>query len=456
MNKLDLAMQGFKSLAAELNLQLDEVTSDRAERWLSEEVGPVCQELVEMRSFQLAACWSAAWLEPGAKTRQRKLVEAVDEALVQLASEVARVTVADCVESPPSDGTVTARVAVDAGTQQTLKWVASRPWFDLVSPEEYFQAAQGLHLNHSHLEQSQRFSESRELRVPLGDYVARSLLARVEYWQQLLVRHWDAVFANEQLDYAAKDRLLTARLTLDEAIKQLKQTCFSEKETRLREVATTLTQVYAAYATAPRLEWLGFPPGSGLAERGMIRAVVRRPGTIQIAERDAAGSLQMLSTRQASLCDPSVLRHIAAALADGRAFYEAPEDADDLVDWYQNRARLLLVDRSPRQVFWDGTAIADGLWDNGPREWNLLWMLAQHAPRTVDQQMLMKPDGEAIRSRRSRLAKLLGESIDSLDQNIETVRRHGYRLKLSGDEVALLRDDGTGRLVVVNAVGVTR
>jgi hypothetical protein len=60
--------------------------------------------------------------------------------------------------------------------------------------------------------------------------------------------------------------------------------------------------------------------------------------------------------------------------------------------------------------------------------------------------MLMSPDTHSIKSRRHRLSQILDDVLD-LDGLIDTVRRQGYCLRLSTDEVFLLRDAGAGRLV---------
>jgi hypothetical protein len=128
-------------------------------------------------------------------------------------------------------------------------------------------------------------------------------------------------------------------------------------------------------------------------------------------------------------------------------FYEAPEEPDDFIEWTRDRTRLLLVDRTPREVFWEGQPVAEGQWDKCPNQWNLLWVLATNLKRIVDMEMTSKPLGEALRSRRNRLARLLDGPGDTLDLAIETVPRQGYKLNLGACDVVLLRVDGSGRLV---------
>ena len=166
------------------------------------------------------------------------------------------------------------------------------------------------------------------------------------------------------------------------------------------------------------------------------------------------GSLEVVDRQPASLCDPVILRQVSAALHDVAPFYELPEDPDDLIEWAIDRARLVIVDRSPRAVFWDGAEIAAGEWDQHPREWNLLWVLGSNPGQPVDQMMLMNPEHHPIKSRRHRLSQILNNVLD-LDGHIDTVRGQGYQLQLTAENVILLRDAGQGRLVFESRHGTT-
>ena len=152
------------------------------------------------------------------------------------------------------------------------------------------------------------------------------------------------------------------------------------------------------------------------------------------------------SSVNASLCDPDVLRHIAASLGIVASLYGLPEDPDELIDWAISRARLVLVDRAPRAVFWDGDAVAEGKWDSNSTEWNLLWTLATNLGAPVDRLMLMSPDHHPLKSRRHRLSKLLDDVLD-LDAFIDSMRGQGYVLNLPRENVILLRDAGSGKLI---------
>jgi hypothetical protein len=320
----------------------------------------------------------------------------------------------------------------------TIEFIVSRPWFDLVCPEEYFDAHRGLHLLTSNLEHTTAFWQRYEPRLPLGDYVARGLFARIDYWKAILDRVWRQVFCSltgaASDEYQVHERLFSTKIELDQSLERLTVQCRSGDGARRREACTALTQIYVAYAPAPSLEWLGCPPGLA-AHREVIRSYVRR-------RNDVAGTGQ----RSPRLCDPDVLRQLAGSLEDVVPLYHVPEEPEELIEWSRDSARLVLVDRSPRAVFWEGKAAAEGQWDAHPTEWNLLWTLALHCRRPVDQEMLANPERHRIRSRRKRLSTLLKETLD-LDERIETLRGQGYQLSLAAEDIILLRDDGFGRLM---------
>ena len=247
-----------------------------------------------------------------------------------------------------------------------------------------------------------------------------------------------------------RERLFGAKLDLEGAIERLVAACRCEPEARRREACVALTQVYAAYSPVPKLDWLPLPPDRAQASQGLIRSCIRRRGEHAVAWRDAEGIARVGARRPALLCDPDVLRQIAAALEEVAFFSELPEVSEDLIDWARTRWRLVLVDRSPREVYWEGTAVAQAAWDRHPQAWNLLWVLARSAGRPVDGLMLMNAERHSIKSRRHRLSAIL-ERAPTLDDQIETLRGQGYRLRISAEEIALLRDAGGDRLVFERA-----
>lgn len=453
MNRLRLARQAFVSLSPALHSALDEPISDRVENWLRQDVCPVVAELGLNRSFQRHARWSADHLSPGVATAERRLVENVDRCLMQLAAALVR----------PHDRPTSRRgkrplvsPAVFAPAEiETLQLIESRPWFDLVCPEEYFDASRGLHFLTSSPTHTEAFHHQCEVRVPLGDYVARGLFARIDYWTRILSPLTDRFLTrspgDRATDFQAANRaVFDRRIALEEAMVKLRAACHGDDSASLRDACAALTLVYAAYAPMPRLEWLGCPSNWAETSAPLIRTCVRRRGVQQIAERDSDGTLRIVGERPASLCDADTVRQIAHALKDVTILYEMPEDPADVVQWAFDYGKLVLVDGAPRAVYWDQTPIAEGAWDRNEVQWNLLWTLADNPHTGVVQGMLLRSQGQAIASRRSRLSRLL-EDCPELDQRIELIRGRGYRLDIDACDIVLLQGDGQGRLKVVNS-----
>jgi hypothetical protein len=298
---------------------------------------------------------------------------------VHCAQELVSVTLADPNDASDEELSPADRVAISRSDRATIELIAGRPWVDLVCAGDLFHPMCELCLRIPNPDHTHRFRERGELRVPLGDYVARYLVARIDYWKSFLDRIWIETCCgrrgSENWAQGLRNRLFEAKVTLDQLVEQLKAACGAGIQSQRREACATLTQVYAASAESPDLDWLGLPRGSASGHRGLIRSCVRRPGELLIGERDQAGLVQIVHREPALLCDPEVLQGIAASLEDVMPFYRVPEDADDLIDWTTQRARLVLVDRSPRAVWWDGNNVAEGTWDSHLPEWNLLWTL---------------------------------------------------------------------------------
>ena len=182
----------------------------------------------------------------------------------------------------------------------------------------------------------------------------------------------------------------------------------------------------------------------------MIRMCIRRRGVQRIVTRGTDDVPQITDERPALLCDPDAVRQIAHALQDVTTFYEMPEDPDDVVEWVLNFGRLILVDRSPREVFWDRVAVAPEAWDQSGVQWDLLWTLANNPGQIVHQGLLRNPDGQRIASRRNRLSTLLTDC-QELDQRIVNVHGQGYRLEMNAENIILLREDMRGSLAFVGS-----
>ncbi|MHC2065831.1 hypothetical protein ACYFX5_00015 [Bremerella sp. T1] len=440
-----MALQGFERLSVLLHATLNEAVSDDAEAWLRDEVCPVVEELCRNRSFQLMTRWSLDhFCSVEVITPEHRQLEDADQAIVQYAQAIAKgLEIIDQSMLNPSECQISEEDRV------ALNGIASRPWVQLAYAFDFFHPEDQLLLRDPNRALTSDF-RAEERRIPLGDYISRYLLARVKFWKNLVVRLGERInhYVPSSDDEGPKisSRIFRTRIQLDQAVDTLAQACHGENFRR-RNACNALVQVYAAYAHNPDLEWLGISRDAWHTAGPQIRMCVRRRSDVSVVERIPEGAFQPIGTERLSLCDPAILRQVAASLQEVATFYEIPEDPDDLIVWAADQARLVLVDRAPRQVFWEGQLIGGGEWDNQPVAWDFLWNLGKSSTQVVDKEDL---GGKSSRSRRHRLSDVLLEC-QELDNRIEAVRGLGYRLDLPPEDVTLLQDDGFGRLQFVDA-----
>lgn len=439
MNKLLLALQGFEDLGPLHEQDMTEEKSDRVEMWLKEDVCPAVEALIDNRSFQIHTLWSVSHLRKGVGTAERQLVERVDNLLVKLAEQIK--TCLPYLDQPP----------LTEFQLESIELIAEKNWFDLVNPDDFVLPTQHLMLDKSNEQHTFHFRKANQIKIP-GDHVCDSMFARIEYWKKILDQVCRICFCAKRTEDEQSNREFSSLMycvgQLDPSIEDLKKACLKTKQKILRDACITLSLVYLAYADHPELDWLIRDSHQAkVITQSFRRSVVRPPGEIQHVEKQPNGSFIVITKERALLCVPSVIRKISKALADVKTIYDIPDDPDDLIDWACSHARLVLVDHSPRQVFWEGEPIERG-WDTHPVNWDLLWKLANNPGKAVDQGMLSNPHKQSIRSRRSRLKDLL-ERFDVLNQLIKTVRGQGYCLELDKNNIILLESDGLGGLEMV-------
>tara|TARA_R110001592_G_scaffold8400_5_gene46119 strand:+ start:99838 stop:101187 length:1350 start_codon:yes stop_codon:yes gene_type:complete len=436
MNKLLLALQGFEDLGPLQEINMTEEKSDCVEAWLKESVCPVVEELVDLKTFQSNTIWSASHLSKGVETRERKLVEDVDDCLVKFAVQLEA-----CFPY-----IYQARIPIRH--LNDIRFIAQRRWFDLVHAEDFYQPTQQLLLEESNNQHINNFRNYKQNRTP-GDHVCDSMFVRIKYWKEILEKIYKLFFAtiriNDEQSMKEFSSLIDCVTQLDSSVKELQKVCLKSTQKTLRDACTTLSLIYLSYADRPELNWLVEDSSEVEVRSRIFRSTVARPpGEIQHVEKQLDGTLKLIKQEPASLCDPAVIRKVAQALMDIKSIYEVPDSPEDLIDWACSQSRLVLVDHSPRQVFWDGEPIVQK-WDTEAVQWNLLWILAYNPGIAVDKEMLHQPQGQKINSRRSRLKKLLADCIE-LNDLITTVYAQGYRLELKSDDITLLESDGLGGL----------
>lgn len=442
-------MSGYDSFAAALSSCNDEVVADRVEQWLSGDVCLLMDELAFKRQFQSKTLWSVNKLSPDAETSERQIVIEIDRGLVAYAKALSDYFVAAEEEIKTANRSIPDFVSLK---KQNVEYIASKPWFDLVCTEDFFEPVRDLHLDSGKLnhEHTQAFRK-HEFGIPLGDYITRLLLARVGYWMRILDGTLNSVLgigaARAGASYQAMSIVLQRKFDLDDAFKRLVDVCEEPTHKREREACTALTLIYCGYSLRPNLDWLGCSDSFLDLHRKNIRYKVRRKGTMRTVELSKQGVLTTIQEVAASLCDPDVIRQIASSLHDITHFYDAPYDPNEVIAEAVSRAKLVLVDHAHREVWFEGKRI-DVIWNNHTSSWALLWNLAAKPNGLVDHEKLSNCSQENIRIRRHRLADLLDRNM--LDSKIESVRGLGYRLVLDAAEIVLLKDDGYGVLKEVS------
>ncbi|MFH1300089.1 MAG: hypothetical protein ABIK07_03440 [Planctomycetota bacterium] len=436
MNKLLLALHGFEDLGPLHEQDMTEEKSERVEMWLKEDVCPIVADLIDNRTFQAHTLWTVSHLRKGMDTAERQLVERVDHLLVKLAEQIKR-----CL--PFLDRTTLTEFQLES-----IELIAEKNWFDLVNPDDFVLPTQHLMLDKSNEQHTFHFRKANQIKIP-GDHVCDSMFARIDFWKKILDQVCRVCFCAKRIDDEQSNREFSSLMycvgQLDPSIEDLKKACLKTKQKTLRDACITLSLVYLAYADHPEVDWLVRDSREAKVRSQYFRRnAVRPPGEIQHVEKQPNGSFIVIKKERALLCVPSVIRKVAQALADVKTIYEIPDDPDDLIDWACSHVRLVLVDHSPRQVFWEGKSI-DAKWDTEAIQWNLLWTLAKNPGKAVDREMLYQPQGQKLNSRRHRLKKLLVDCSE-LNELITTVPSHGYRLELNSERIILLESDGLGGL----------
>lgn len=463
MDILHIALSQYAQLGTRLCVGMTPDLSDDLEAWLR---GPVCgvaAHLCSVDRFRRTALWSVKHLTSGATAPERKLVEAVDKALVAKAKVVAEGAralglIGDAVlpadDSPPLS---------EAESRPRIEWLADRPWHDLSAADDFFTCNAGLRAVPSRRDCCGTFWSPPDPQVPLGDYVARAMFRRIDLLSDLVREEEKVVEAAASANLrgeakrSVKDRtqpeleifarLMQATLDLKSGVDRLKAACYQGEEARLRDACCSLVQVLAAYHPHPNLGWLDVKAKLWEVEGRIVRSYVRSRREQTFCRREVDGTLTPIGSQTASLCRAEISAGVAVALNDVASLFRRPVEPDELIAALCEERRLVLVDLRPRRVYWDGTLI-DQDWDSNDKPWELLWAVAKRAqegkPLNAEDLADMSRAGNPVKHRRGRLKVLLSRG---LNNKIKHVRPRGYRLDLKPSELALLQLNDTFGLV---------
>lgn len=449
VDRLEVALRRYERIRPTPDQPLAGLKAEELSDWLDRDVCPVIQELLRRPDFQEHGRWPIERLRPGAPGRERLLIDAIDAGLVESARALA--TFAGQIDSraAPTENDPDGRAVAapsppgrratqgDEGPRRRgpdpIELIASRPWRDLVAPADYFGPVADLNLidraaylgPDSGRVQIADFVPSFNPRLrPLGDFVTRTLLIRIDYWQSFLRRSWIHCQSLRLRDPAASDgewdRIGDVRRRLSEHVADLEHRCLADESAKLRESCIALVQIYAAFRPRQPFPWLGHdgPPARTAI---VFRDRVERRG------------------------DATVPDQVAAALAEVAGIYRSEIDPESLIRQKIQAHSLVLVEApGRREAYWRGERIEVD-WGKQAAPWRFLYRLAEAVAHSLGADRFDFPERAdfSVKDARFRLKALLPRE---LMEKIVPAGRGTHKLDLPPAAVYLLRFEEYDRL----------
>jgi len=455
MDHLELARKRYEAIRSECPERPDGMRRKELSTWLRADVGRVVEPLVDRPDFRAHARFPMDRLQKGAKSEERQLVQAVDQALVRSAQRLAEVARQRQVrnallrlgpwnEQLPLERPRPKRGAARRSSTRSpiglgaVEFVATRPWHDLVASIDYFGPAANLNLVDpvQYLGpdwQTVSLGEflpylNPQMRRP-GDFVTRSMLTRVDHWigvvRQFTVRCQTAR-QNAEIDGGQAWKRLEVQLTrLGESRARLEHLCCGGDAAAMREACMALLQVFVAYRPQPALGWLQLPP-QYFSKAATFRYLVESRGDLEVTD-----------------C-------VAAALANVAPLFHRDLDVSDLITLAKDRCALVVVTGpGRREIHWRGKLVKSD-WDGRDKQWQLVVALARSA--MYGRGSGIDPNNFDSGSERTRAGKSISTSLkdlvyrlnkdrllpDELLLKIEPAGGGKYRLDLTADQCELI------------------
>ncbi|MEK6234593.1 MAG: hypothetical protein N2C14_07760, partial [Planctomycetales bacterium] len=254
----------------------------------------------------------------------------------------------------------------------------------------------------------------------LGDGVTRMLFARIDFWVHHLKGVWGQILfrimQTSDNPHGEYEPFFMTMIDLDKRVKELKATCLSGDDARLRDACCALMQVYIAYHPRPELPWLDLREDYYQAKVGLLGLEFRR--ACEPIEHDQVDSrtIRESGRRQASIVVMDAIHRVLAAIEDVAELYRRELSPEEIINEARLRYRLVVVTR-PAMAFFDGEKLRVD-WNRKKRPWELLRFLAAQGERLdcVDRYRLSgSPSPHALSNLKHRLCKFLMESDDAAD-----------------------------------------
>lgn len=436
MDRLELAQRKYQRIAPG-PLELDEEKSDEIEAWLREYVVPLVSDLQRNPAFRRYVKFGVERLAAETDVPERQQVVAVSEALVACASEVARLGDRDEFRDLMRDRDLlqelnerkygasslreeTEEPKIEEDTRCIAEKMAEQPWFDLVMSLDFPYLEDHLFVPSDDSSFDDAFTRFRPKIPVLGDGITRMLFARIDFWVHHLKSVWNQmlvrVMQTSDDPHGEYESFFMTMIHLDKCVDELKTTCFSDDDGRMRDSCCTLMQVYIAYHPRPELPWLELSEDCYQAKAGILGLEFRR--LCELIEYDQVDprTIQESGRRQASIVVMDAIQQVLAAIEDVAELYRSELSPDEIINEARSRHRLVVVTR-PRMAFFDGVKLNID-WNRQKRPWELLRFLAAKGERLdcVDRYHLSgSPTPHALSNLKSRLCKILMESDDLPD-----------------------------------------
>ena len=455
MDRMEAAARRYTAICPEGGTELSPSQAAQVSAWLDQDVCPVVEELLVRPIFCNRAAWPIRYLGAGAHGEERRLVEAVDTALLNTAAALVGFArqgknlaalrrlgpYQEVLPRGSLDGTEPG-ILGKAGKRVPLglsvvESIATRPWKDLVAVQDYFHPVAELNL----ISAGDQGGEDRErlatftpafnprLQAP-GDYVSRTMMLRIEHWtlqlQKFTVRCHSVFRRGSAAGGPAWAAVGRAWQELNAGVEALRALCCSGDEARIRNSCIALVQVYAGYRPRADLSWLKLPP--------------------KIA-RNASGIRHRVEQRR----DAGFVERIAAALADVTPIYRRPLEPEEMIGGARQRYALLLVGGvGARQAFWKGKRIP-AAWTDHAALWDFLWTIAERALKLQGMDGFGNDEerAAALKDRKHRLGKIVPRD---LFEKIRPAGRGTYRLEIRPDDICLLQNRDQDSFVALTSI----
>jgi hypothetical protein len=303
-----------------------------------------------------------------------------------------------------------------------VKFIASRPWVDLVTIGDYFAPVNDLNLrdreaflgpNSRHVQIGAFLPYCNPRLRPLGDFVSRTLLIRVEFWQDMLQKFWvrcqRIALENHLVDCEEWSKATAAMGHLSKYAEALRHGLMDDRCLRLREACLTLVQIYASFRPLADFSFLG--PVAKLA-------------------CNADGFCYFAKRRQAL----SIPEQVEAALTEVAGLYRSQEDQEERIRELSMRHSLLIVEGpGRREAYWNGELL-DTDWQKHEKPWSLLSAMAERQMHGLGADAF--DVNCSPKDARYRLRQLIPAE---LNKHIAPAGQGTYKLRLAKEDVCVLQ-----------------